>query len=167
MTNEIEGYQYTLDDRDGELFQKLFQELKEVLEKEKIDEELYIELISKLFIIDLFTLDNKTSKYDIGGLEFLKEEAKESFRAKVLDSIYKTVEDNSYNNRQQNLPIVKNIEVEKKEKSSYKIGNEQNAAYEISLKWEYEENLGYDTKAKIIVVKEENKWSIISYQPIK
>lgn len=167
VTNKIEGYDYTLDDRDSELFKELFQELKNELEKESIEEQKYGEIIAKLFIIDLFTIDNKTSKYDIGGLEYLHSEAKDSFRSKILDTIYKTVEDNSYKTRKQELPIVKSVEIINTQKTTYKKDDTKLDAYEIELSWSYEQNLGYDSKAKIILVKEENKLSLISYHPTK
>lgn len=167
VTNKIEGYDYTLDDRDSELFKELFQELKNELEKESIEEQKYGEIIAKLFIIDLFTIDNKTSKYDIGGLEYLHSEAKDSFRSKILDTIYKTVEDNSYKTRKQELPIVKSVEIINTQKTTYKKDDVKLDAYEIELSWSYEQNLGYDSKAKIILVKEENKLSLISYHPTK
>lgn len=167
VTNKIEGYEYTLDDRDTEIFANLFKELKENLESEEKNEEEYASTLAKLFVIDLFTIDNKTSKYDIGGLEYLHSEARESFRSKILDSIYKTVEDNSYKTRKQELPIVKNVEVTEIKKTTYKHNNNNEEAYEIDLNWEYVENLGYDTKAKIIMIKEDSKLGIVSYQPTK
>lgn len=167
VTNKIEGYDYTLDDRDSELFATLFKELKENLESEERKEEEYVTTLAKLFVVDLFTIDNKTSKYDIGGLEYLHTDARESFRSKILDSIYKTVEDNSYKTRKQELPIVQNVEIIETKKTTYSHNNQKENAYEIDLNWEYKENLGYDTKAKIIMIQEEAKWSIVSYQPTK
>jgi len=167
VTNAIEGYNYTLEDRDTELFGELFKTLKENLESDTPNEETYAKTLAQIFIVDLFTIDNKISKYDIGGLEYLYEGARESFRSKILDSIYKTVEDDSYKTRKQNLPIVKTVEVLNVENTTYKIGDTKYNAYQINLSWTYEENLGYDTKASIVLIKEENKLSIVSYKPIK
>ncbi len=166
VTNKIEGYDYTLDDRDTEIFSLKFKELKEILDNNDNEEE-YAKLLAQLFVIDLFTIDNKTSKYDIGGLEYLHTNAKESFRSKILDTIYKTVEDNSYNTRKQNLPVVKNAEVLDIKKTTYTYNNQKEDAYEIEINWEYIENLGYDTSAKITMIKEENKLAIVSYIPTK
>lgn len=165
ITNKIEGYDYTLEDRDTEIFNDLFKELKENLESDSINEKLYAENLAKMFIIDLFTIDNKTSKYDIGGLEYILENAKESFRAKILDTIYKTVEDNSYKTRTQKLPIVKSIQMTNLEQTTYQIEENTFSAYEVTLTWEYVEKLGYDTSAKIIMIKEDNKLSIVTYEP--
>lgn len=166
ITNKIEGYDYTLDDRDTQIFANLFQELKQNLESSEIQEEEYAKTLAKLFIIDLFTIDNKTSKYDIGGLEYIHSDAKESFRSKILDTIYKTVEDNSDKGRNQELPIVKTIEVIKFEKTTYKKENTKEDAYEVELSWTYEKDLGYDHKAKVIMIKEADKLSIISYSKL-
>lgn len=167
VTNKIEGYDYTLDDRDTKLFEELFKELKENLESDNIDEEAYIQSISKLFIVDLYTISNKVSKYDIGGLEYLYSSAKESFRAKVLDTLYKSVEDNSYKTRNQELPTVQTIEVTKVEETTYPINKEKRNAYIVNLNWTYEESMGYDTKGTITLIEEENKWNIISYEATK
>lgn len=167
VTNKIEAYDYTLDDRDSELFQNLFQDLKENLESEEVDDEAYLDSISKMFIVDLYTIDNKKSKYDIGGLEYLYTSAVNSFRSKVLDTIYKTVKDDSDKTRKQDLPIVKSIEITNKEETTYQIDNTEYNAVEVSLSWTYESDLGYDKKGTITVLKEENKWSIVSYNPSK
>lgn len=167
VTNKIEGYEYTLDDRDTKIFQENFKKLKENLENEQINMDEYVESISKLFIIDLFTIDNKVSKYDIGGLDYLYDGAKESFRSKILDTIYKNVEDNSYKNRKQSLPIVENITNISKEQTSYKINETEYDAYFVTIAWDYQSDLGYDKNAKLTIIKEENKLSIIAYEPIK
>lgn len=167
VTNKIEGYDYTLDDRDTELFITMFKELKENLESDKIDEEAYAKSVAKLFVTDLYTINNKVSKYDIGGLEYLYTSAKDSFRAKVLDTIYKTVEDDSYKTRNQELPIVKSVEILDISKGTYTINKEKKESCEISLSWTYQKDLGYDSKGNIKMIKEENRWAIVSYEPVK
>ncbi len=166
VTNQIEGYNYTLEDRDSELFNELFKELKTNLESGNVNEEEYAKTIAKLFIVDLYTINNKISKYDIGGLEYLYEGATNSFRAKVLDSIYKTVEDNSYKTRTQELPEVNNIEIDDINKNTYQMENQTFASYEISLSWNYKKDFGYDKKGIVIAVKKENKLHIVSFQPL-
>ena len=79
VTNSIDKYGYTLEDRDTELFKKNFEELKELLNQEDYDKEEYLKLISKLFIIDLYTINNKLSRYDVGGLEYVYSGAVTSF----------------------------------------------------------------------------------------
>ncbi len=167
ITNQIKEYNYTLDDRDTELFENLFQSLKENLEGEEINKEEYVKTMAEMFIVDLFTIDNKISKYDIGGLDYIYPAAYESFRSKILDTIYKTVEDNSYKTRKQNLPVVKSIKVEEAKKSKYVINDSEKNSYNITLSWDYEESLGYDTKGIVTLIEEENKWYVIAYTPTK
>ena len=169
VTNQIEGYNYTLDDRDTELFATRFKELKELLESneeptEKFMED-YAKYIAELFIIDLYTIDNKVSKYDIGGLEYLYENSINSFRAKVLDTIYKTVEDDSYKTRTQTLPIVKDITVNNIEQTTYQMEQVEYSAYDVSLSWKYETDLGYDNMGIIKMIEKEEKLYIVAYQP--
>lgn len=169
VTNQIEGYQYTLDDRDSELFGNYFKELKTLLEeKSEITEEWmeeYAKYLAQLFIIDLYTIQNKISKYDIGGLEYLYENATNSFRSKVLDTIYKTVEDDSYKTRTQALPIVKSISIQSLEQTTYLIEETEYKAYEIKLSWDYETDLGYDQIGTIKMIEKEEKLYIVSYEP--
>ena len=81
----LELYGYTLDDKDTELYKDLFLELKEELNKEEIDEELYASILSKLFIVDVYTLDNKLTSTDIGGLEFIHYDMVENFKINLGD----------------------------------------------------------------------------------
>ena len=71
VTNSIDKYGYTLEDRDTALFKEKFEELKTLLSNEDYDKEEYVKLISQLFIIDLYTIDNKISRYDVGGMEYV------------------------------------------------------------------------------------------------
>lgn len=167
ITNKIEGFDYTLEDRDSSLFEENFQELKKNLEGQEIDEEAYIQSIAKLFIIDLYTLKNKVSKYDIGGLEYLYEGAKNSFRSKALDTIYKTVEDDSYKTRTQELPVVKSIETTESKKGKYQMEGQTKESYEVNVTWTYEKDLGYDLKGTLTMVRDENKISIVAFSKTK
>ena len=65
VVDTIKNYDYALEDRDTVLYKNLYQQLKEVLEEDKIDEDAYSKLVVQMFIADLFTLDNKMSKYDV------------------------------------------------------------------------------------------------------
>ena len=57
--SKIDNYGYTLYDNQSKEYKKMFEELNTVLLKEEIDYNKYVELISKMFIIDFYTLDNK------------------------------------------------------------------------------------------------------------
>jgi flagellar basal body-associated protein FliL len=166
ITNTIEKYGYNLEERDSTLFKETFEELKTLLNTEDYDKEEYIKLVSKLFIIDLYTINNKTSRYDIGGLEYMYANAKDSFKSVVLNSIYNTVENNLDNNRTQKLPEVSSIEVTSISPSTYKMPDETTVdAYTTKLSWTYIESLGYDTSATLILIKDNNKYSVVYYKP--
>ena len=95
VVDKIDNYPYTLDDRDTELFKSNFNELKNILNKSEIDEEAYAKLVAKLFVIDLYTMNNKINKYDIGGLDYVLPSAKENYQLKVQDTMYKYIVDNT------------------------------------------------------------------------
>ena len=166
IMNKIEGYEYTLDERDTELFKEKFNELKSLLESENFSEEEYVNLVSELFIIDLYTIDNKISKYDVGGLEYVYEPAKDSFKSTVMDTIYKTVINNIGDKREQSLPVVSNITVNSVTPSTYVMPDESEAsAYTVNISWEYETSLGYDNSGTIELVKNDNRIDVVSFKP--
>ena len=158
IMNKIEGYEYTLDERDTELFKEKFEELKKLLESENFSEEEYVSLVSELFIIDLYTIDNKISKYDVGGLEYVYEPARDSFKSTVMDTIYKTVINNIGDKREQSLPIVTNITVNSTDSSTYVMPDESEVpAYTVNVSWEYETSLGYDNELMLFLLNQKNK----------
>ena len=91
VIDSINSFEYTLDDRDTKLMKDNYQELKEVLKENPINDEKYASSIAKLFIIDLFTLDNKVNKYDVGAIEYVYPDARSNFKLNATDTIYKNV----------------------------------------------------------------------------
>lgn len=164
-TNEIEGYGYTLDNLDTELYKTEFETLKENLTGKDVDLKEYAKSVAKLFVIDLYTINNKVNKYDVGGIEFIMKDNKDNFITNVTDTIYKYVEDNTDNKRNQNLPEVKSVKIndvkeekflikeDKKDKKSTK--GKKYDAYRISMDIEYVTDYGYDEKAEIIVINDD------------
>ena len=164
VVDTMESYGYSLDNRDIKIYKEIYYELKDILDSEEIDYEKYGEKIATLFVIDLFTISNKINKYDVGGLDFLYEEEKEMFKNKVMDTIYKNVEDNRYDTRKQNLPTVSKIIINDTKKITYEISkNKKIDAYEYDLEIEYKENLSYDEKATVTVVIDDNKMYVVKY----
>lgn len=172
----IKGFDYKLEDRDTELYKKEFQALKKNLESDDIDYEAYASSIAKMYIIDLYTMSNKINKYDIGGAEFIHSKALENYKLKVEDTIYKYLDDNSYNDREQVLPEISDITIDDIEESTYTIAcqeddedceEEELDSYEITLSWSFVEDLDYDTEAVIIAVKEGNKLVIVEQKAIE
>ena len=112
--DSIVEYGYRLEDRDTVLYKEYFKALSEELKKEEVSSEEYAKLLSKMYIIDLYTISNKINQYDVGSLDFVSPEGRENFEKKVQDTIYKYVEDNTYGKRTQELPEVKDLGYDKK-----------------------------------------------------
>lgn len=164
VVDEIKDYGYSLNNKDTDLYKTTFNELKTILNGNK-DEIKYAEAISKLFIIDFYTLDNKINNSDIGGLEFVNPIIVENFKLKAKDTIYKYIESNIYGNRKQELPIVKNISIVETNKTSYKYNQiTDTKAYQIKIKIEYSKDLGYDTLKTLYLVHEGSKLSLIEME---
>lgn len=162
----IEGYDYKITSEDSEYYTNEFKILKEILSAEEIDEVKYASQVAKMYIIDLYSLSTKINKYDIGGDEFYHPNKLEMYKQKVIDTLYSTVEDNTYGDRKQPLPIVNSVEVLSVEETTYTMDSTEVSAYEVALKWTYEEDMGYDSEGTIIVVKEDNKLYVVDYQSI-
>lgn len=162
VLDSIEGYDYKLEDRDTNLYKEKFLELKELLEGSEINKETYATLIAELFAIDLYTIDNKNSKYDVGGLDFIYPEEQEEFKNKVTDTMYKLIEDNSTNSRKQELPNVNNIVVTNIEETQYTKGETILGGYKIHLTLSYEKDLGYDENIVITLTNENEKLYVVS-----
>ena len=78
--DSIELYGYTLSKNDTDIYKTYFKELSKTLNENPINYNEYAKLISKLFVIDLYTLDNKLASTDIGGLEFLHNDLKDNYK---------------------------------------------------------------------------------------
>lgn len=167
VVNNISKFNYTLDDRDSELMKEEFNNLKKILDKENIDYLEYAKSLSKLFVIDLYTIENKINKYDIGSIEYILDSEKDKFRNIILDSIYENVLDNSSHEREQELPAVKSINIDEIIESEYTNGENSVQSYEVKLSWDYIEELGYDNKALITLIKEDEKLFVVEYNQLK
>lgn len=160
---EINGYGITLTDNDTALYKTEFEMLKANLESENIDYQEYAKSIAKLYIIDLYTINNKVNKYDVGGLEFIYEGAKDNYITNVTDTLYKYVEDNSKNKRKQELPVVSSVSVDSINEATYKVNDENITynGYKIKVNWDYEKDLGYDKTAEIIIINKDNHLYVV------
>lgn len=161
VVDKIETFGYQLEDRDTEAYKSSFNELKDVLANTEIDYEEYARLLTKLFLVDLYTIDNKISKYDVGALDFIYESEREKFKNKLLDTMYKLVLDNSNHERKQELPIVKSVNIEKIENTKYKKGTVEFSGFKVHAQIQYENDLGYDKNVAVTIIKEENKLFVV------
>lgn len=161
IVNQIEAYQYSLDENDSAYVSDVFKELKEELEKETRDEEKYASLVSQIFLADFFTLNSATNKNDVGGTQFVLATYKDTFVKKAKDTVYRYVENNIYKNRQQELPIVSKVDVKKIEKKAYTTDKLTDAnAYYVTCEIHYKEKLDYQAYANLILVHNGDKLEV-------
>lgn len=164
VVDSIDSFSYTLDERDTSLMKNTYNELKKVLKEKDIDKEKYASLIAQLFVIDLFTMDNKINKYDVACLEYVYPDSLDNFKMNVEDTLYKKLEDNTFGKREQVLPIVKDVNVNNINIGNYKIGDIEMDSYVVNLNWSYEKDLGYDNSANITLVSLDNKLYVVEYE---
>ncbi len=163
VNKRIDKFDYSLDDRDSELMVQEFNELAIVLKDSSINYEKYASLLAKLYIIDLYTIDNKINANDTPCLEYVDPSIKENFKLNVQNTIYKYVIDNTNNSRHQQLPVVDQVNVDEIVSESFKLNQEEYEGYKVSLSWSYTEDLEYDTKAIINIIKKDTKLFIVKH----
>ena len=154
-------YGYTLSKNDTDIYKTYFKELGKVLNEKTIDYNEYAKLISKLFVIDLYTLDNKLASTDIGGLEFLHNDLKDNFKENMGSTLYNFVESNIDGKRTQELPIVKDVEVSDVFETKYTYNETEYDAYIVSTNITYEKDLGYPKNMKLTIIKDNNILHIV------
>ena len=166
VENEIKEYGYTLKSTRNDRYKKEFQKLKDILDKKNVDEEEYLKQISKMFIMDFYTLDDKLANTDVGGIDFVHTNAKTNFLEKSEDTVYKYVENDIYGTRNQKLPEVTDVTIDNIENIEYTIGTDftDDNAYKIEVSIKYKEDMDYPTKATLTFVHEDNKLSLVEVE---
>lgn len=159
--DSLELYGYTLDDYDSDLYKEYFNDLKNTLNSKEVNYEDYAKEIVKLFVSDFYTLDNKLTSSDIGGVEFIPSDMVENFKMHAGDTMYNHVKTNIYGDRVQELPIVKSVEVTNIENITYTYKDKEYSAYKVSARWEYQEDLGYKNNEIFTLIKDNNKLYIV------
>ena len=159
--DSIEKYNYVLNDNVTTYYKDEFQKLKGLEEEQQIAEQ-----VAKLFVIDLFSINYKVNKYEVTSTQYYYSDKREMYRNKVIDSLYNFVIDNSYNDRKQDLPEVKEVDIIETKKDTYKLGDEKRDAYVVKLSISYVKDLGYDSKAKVVLVHDGNNMSVVSYDAL-
>ena len=166
VLGRIDNYNYTLKERDTLIMKEVFNNLKNTLDSEEVNYELYAEYLSKLFIIDLFTLNNKDNKYDVGGKEYILPDILDNYILNVEDTLYKYIVDISNKDRDE-LAIVKSITKNKIEEIKYIYNKIEYDGYKVQLSWDYEKDYGYPIKGEIILIKKDDKLYIVSYKGVE
>lgn len=162
VVSEIDGYNYHLDSNETRIYKKYYKQLETELKDNKIDEKKYAETISKLFVIDFYTLTNKLTNQDIGGIQFIHSNLQDKFIAESSGSIYKYVKNNLSGNRRQKLPEINKVEVTKVETINYKKDNyNDESGYQVNLKLSYVKDYDYPEKVTLTLIHEDNKLVIV------
>ena len=162
VLNEIKEYGYTLKSNKSKAYKTEFANLATILKSDKVDEEAYLKSITKLFILDFYTLSDKVANTDVGGVDFVHTDAKTNFLEKAEDTIYKYIENNMYGGRHQSLPTVKNVTIDNIQNVSFTLNKEVDSkAYQVTVSWTYTEENDYQNKATLTFTHEGKKLSLV------
>lgn len=157
VVDEISNYGYVLEDNATDLYKNLYNELKEVLNKEEVNEEEYAKLVAQMLVVDFYDLKSKMSKNDVGGVQFILDDFKDNFVLEAEETVYKYVEHNVYGNRKQKLPEVSNVSVKEIRDGSYNYNDFiDDKAYVVTVNLEYKEDLGYPTEVVVKMLHKDN-----------
>lgn len=167
VVDEIKAFNYVVNENDTKLFKTYFSELKEILNAKTVDDKKYAETIAKLFVVDFFNLDNKTSKNDVGGVQFVYSTYKTDFVDYARDGIYKQVTNKIDTNNKQVLPSVTSVNVSNIEEidassifESVTFEGDNAKGYEVTLDWEYKNGDGFQDNATLTIVRDGDKLSV-------
>ncbi len=162
IESKIDGYDYYLEDNATNIYKDNYKKLEEELSKEEIDEDEYAKLVAMMFVIDYYTLSNKVTNKDIGGVQFIHSALKDDFISKASETIYKYVENDLYGDRKQKLPEVKSVEIKDTERIKYKAKDYfDNNGYEMKLEVKYKKDYDYPKEVSVKIIHENNKLVIV------
>lgn len=160
--DEISKYNYYLEEDASSYYKELYEELKSALNKEEVDMEEYASIITKLFVTDVFTLDNKITSSDVGGLQFVYPSYVDEFIKINQNTLYSSVISNIYGDRVQELPIVNSVNIESINKDTYNYNSNNYDSYIVSASIGYAKDLGYPSKYQVTLIKEDNYLYVVS-----
>ncbi len=163
VIDEINEYGYSLDDRDSKLMKEEFNKLKKILANKEINYSDYASILANLFVIDLFTINNKENKYDVGSLEYVYPNVRENFKLNVMDTIYKYLNEDDKNS----YPLVNKITGNAVSDATYTYEGKEFEAYKVIVTWNYSEDLGYYTKGELLLIKEDDKLYVVSFKGVE
>jgi len=163
----INGYEYKIKNSVNDLYKNEFNKLKTNLESDNVNLNEYIKSIAKLYIIDLYSLNDKINKYDVSAAQYVIDTSRENFKLKVSETIYKYIEDKSDGERSQDLPIVTEIFVDNVNETTYKINELDYKGYQVLISWKYDKDLGYPMSADLTLIEENNIISVVSEKRIE
>ena len=164
VEHEIKGYGYVLKDSKSKQYKKLFYKLDKVLKEKPVNEKKYVKLISRMFLLDYYSLDEKLAKTDVGGVDFVHSDAVKDFLEESEDTVYKYLESDLYNNRKQTLPTVTDVKIESVTQEEFAYGEEIDSdAYTVKATLEYknDKDMGYPSEATLKFVHQGKKLVLV------
>lgn len=151
----IDKYGYYLEEDATDYYKSLYKELKDITNKDEVDYEEYAKIVAKLFVTDVFTLDNKVTSSDIGGLQFIYPDFREDFIKINQTGLYSNILSNIYNDRVQELPIVNKVNIDLVKETTFNYNNKEYKGYLVEVNISYEKDLSYPTTYKLTIIKED------------
>ena len=166
VLKSIKEYGYELTENKPEKYKKMFKDLEDILRKDKVSDEEYVKKAAEMFVYDFYSLEDKTAKTDVGGVNFVLPEALPNFLANAEDTYYKYVESNLYGERKQILPIVDTVTLVSTTPTEYVYNTKKYTAYEIKTTWTYTDTKfsNYQSSATLIFVKDGIKFYLAELQ---
>ena len=162
VVSEIDSYNYYLESNSTRIYKKYYKELENELKDNEVDEEKYAQLVAELFSMDYYTLNNKVTNKNIGGVQFIHSNLKDKFISDSSNTVYKYIKNNLYKNRHQQLPEVNSVEVKDLKQIKYnKKDYKDDSAYEVTVSIGYVKNYDYPTSLTITLIHENNKLVIV------
>lgn len=164
VVDNISKYGYKLKENKPKAYKDMFNELKKILNAKEVDEEAYAKKIAEMFIYDFYSLDDKTAKTDVGGVDFVYDGVLENFLKNAQNTYYKYVESNIYNNRNQKLPVVSDIEINNISQKEFAYGETtDDKAYFVDITWSYtdEKFSDYQKEATLVFIHDKIKLSLV------
>ncbi len=165
VVSKIPSYGYTLKSNKSSHYKRLFQELKDVLTKDKVDEKKYVKTITKMFIVDFYSLKDHVAKTDVGGVDFVHSDAIDNFILNAEDTLYKYVESDIYGQRKQKLPEIDEVSIKSCKTTEYTYNdNTDSNAYEVKASWTYKNKSvaeDYQTDATFIFMHDGKKLVLV------
>ena len=167
VVDKIDKYGYKLKETKSATYKKMFKDLKDILNEEKVNQENYVKKISEMFIYDFYSLDDKLAKTDIGGVDFLYPAARDNFLQNAQDTYYKYVESNIYGNRNQDLPEVDNIEIKEVSQKAFAYQDKTDEeAFFVDVSWAYKNDkfTDYQKNATLVFIHDDIKLCLVELQ---
>ncbi len=164
VVDKLDEYGYYLTDHNTEAYKEKYNELKDILSSDKVDEDKYVRTISELFTMDFYDLNSKLSKVDVGGVQFILSDYKDTFikTATGVDGMYYYVKSNLYGDRKQELPEVDKVEILKVENEPFEFEKiKDSKAYKVVLTVSYKKDLGYPKTVTLIIIHKDKKLEIV------